>query len=375
MTGGGPGGAVGRRGERERGGGRRPVAPHRLTLLYLGTASGVLTLRRRGAYWLPLHDSLPGRVVRALAVAPEAVETLYAAGDDTLYRSTDGGAHWQPIGQPRPSLPITALLVTPRPAARVLVGLRPTALVHGPPDGAQWRPAHLPATDADGITRLLAPGGEAGHLYAVAGGRILLSEDGGLTWGVLEALRAPVTALVPHPETPATLYAAGPAGLFRTRNAGRAWQRLLGGTVTAVLVHPDRPRTLIAARPDGLHQSVNAGVQWAPMPGGESEPDDPVVALLGTGDGLLAVARHGRLRQAIDGEWRAPVMGPLPPVLAGLTVVSEISAPPGTLKRTTPRRRRPKGREGGGEEPTPPPAAARPGRPPERRPQPPNRDA
>jgi photosystem II stability/assembly factor-like uncharacterized protein len=336
----------------ERGSNRRSPPPvRRTTLLYLGVMTGVLALRRYGI-WRPLHCGLPGQPISALAAAPDHPEIVFAASDGVIYHSADGGTRWRQAGRVPRGARVWALLAGPRPASRLRAGREPVGIVYSDNGGTSWKPAALPPLPAGAVTRLLPPSGEGGRFYALAAGTLLTSADGGATWQALETLPAPIADIAQHPDAPGTLYAAGPAGLFRTRNAGRTWQRLLSQPVSAVLVHPNRPRTLVAALPTGLHQSPNAGVQWQPMAGGEAVPDDPVVDLVGSaaGEVVLAVTARGRLLQLVDGRWEPPLMGPTPPVLTAIAPSGELSSWPGAPKRAQPRRRRPAKREAGAPE-------------------------
>lgn len=331
----------------ERSGNRRSPAPvRRTTLLYLGVTTGVLALRRYGI-WRPLHCGLVSQPVVALAAMPDHPETVYAASGGAIYHSADGGTHWQRVGSPPRGARVWSLLAGPRSASRLLAGLEPVGLVYSDNGGTSWRPATLPPLPAGAVTRLLPPLGDGGVIYALAAGIVLVSVDGGAAWEALDALRSPVVDLTQHPDAGGTLYAGGATGLFRTRNGGRNWQRLIPQPVGAVLIHPGRPRTLIAALPAGLHQSSNGGLHWQLMPGGEAIPDDPVVDLLGSavGEVVLAVTRRGVLLDLVDGRWAPPLMGPAPPVLSAIASSGEVSPWPGTPKRVQTRRRRPAKRD------------------------------
>lgn len=351
----------------DRSGNRRSPPPvRRTTLLYLGVTTGVLALRRY-QIWRPLHRGLVGIPVAALATAPEHPEVVFAASGSDIYHSADGGTRWRRVGQAPAEARVRSLLAGPRAVNRLLAGLEPAAIAYSDNGGVMWRSAALPSLPTGAITRLLPPIGEGGLLYALVAEMILASDDGGARWQIVEALRAPVAAVAQHPDAPGTLYAGGPAGLFRTRNGGRAWQRLTSAPIAALLVHPNRPRTLLAALPDGLHQSQTAGAQWQPMAGGEAT-DDPVVDLAGNavGEIVLARTRAGRLLQLVDGRWQPPLMGPAPPVLTALAASGEVSPWPGTPKRSQTRRKRPARKDGGVAEatgsanPSPSPRAAPP---------------
>jgi photosystem II stability/assembly factor-like uncharacterized protein len=333
----------------DRGSNRRSPAPvRRTTLLYLGVTTGVLALRRY-QIWRPLHCGLADHAIAALAATPDHPEIVYAAAGDVLHHSADGGARWRRAGRVPRGARVTALLAGPRAANRLLAGLEPLGIAFSDNGGAAWRPATLPPLPAGAVTRLLPPVGESGSLYALAAGHVLSSRDGGASWSLVEELRSPADDLSQHPDAPGTLYAGGPAGLFRTRNGGQVWQRLSPQPVGAVLVHPNRPRTLIAALPAGLQQSPNAGVNWHPMAGGEAVADDPVVDLIGSavGEVVLALTRSGALLQFVDGAWGPPLMGPTPPVLIAVAASGEVTPWPGAPKRSQTRRRRPARKDGG----------------------------
>ncbi|MCC6627812.1 MAG: hypothetical protein IT340_10460 [Chloroflexi bacterium] len=327
----------------ERSGNRRAPGPvRRTTLLYLGVTTGVLALRHY-QLWRPLHAGLSGLPVTALAATPDHPELVFAASGGDIYTSADGGTRWRRIGRGPRSTRVRTLLAGPRAGQRLLAGLEPAGIIASDNGSTAWRAATLPPLPAGAVTRLLPPVGERGHLYALAAHHLLASADGGMTWRLIESAAPPLVAVAQHPDAPGTLYAAGPAGLLRTRNGGQDWQRLTQTPITALLVHPNRPRTVIAATPAGLQSSPNAGAHWHPMPGGATTDDDPVVDLAGNavGEVLLAVTRQGRLLQWLDGRWQPPVMGPTPPVLALLTPSGEVTPWPGVSKRATSRRRRP----------------------------------
>src|SRR5688572_2541251 len=98
----------------DRSGNRRSPPPvRRTTLLYLGVATGALTLRRYGL-WRPLHCGLTGQLVTALAATPEHPEAAYAASGGAIFHSADGGARWRRVGAAPNGARVWALLAGPR---------------------------------------------------------------------------------------------------------------------------------------------------------------------------------------------------------------------------------------------------------------------
>lgn len=350
------GGSVERSGQRRA---AHHAPPRRITRLHLATTGGVLTLRRRGTGWGPLHGNLLGQPVTAVATVLGQPDIVYAASGATIYTSPDAGSRWRPLRSLGGEVEVCALLAEPRPRARLLAGLRPAAIAISEDGGVNWTAASLPAVATGAVTQIVPAPGEAGRLYALAGEALLVSYDNGYTWEPLSELQAPASTLTVHPEAPATLYVGGPAGLFRTRNGGRNWQRLTPQPVTAVLIHPNRPRTLLAALPAGLALSPNTGVNWHPIAGGEAEPGARCISLVGhaPAEVILAIGADGRILQVVDGRCTPLAIGPTPPVLAVALASSELVKWPGAPKRASARRRRPTPREGAGAEPRPAPAS------------------
>lgn len=80
-----------------------------------------------------------------------------------------------------------------------------------------------------------------------------------------------VHAITVHPGDPATVLAATSAGLFRSRDHGDNWTRLVepaaGEQMWSVLVHPANHRTILTGTaPLGLYRSDDDGATWRHMP-------------------------------------------------------------------------------------------------------------
>jgi photosystem II stability/assembly factor-like uncharacterized protein len=206
------------------------VVEGRPSTIYLATASGGLWKTvNNGTTWSPLFDNQASGSVGAVAVAASNPEVVWAgtgeanarnsvSWGDGVYRSTDGGLTWQNMGL-RDSEHIGRIRIHPKNPDVVYVA----ALGH-----------------------LWGPNPQRGVYKTV---------DGGKTWQQVLAFDADTGAvdLAAHPDEPDTLYAAafrvrrdgfaggnpavqtGPAaGLYKTTDGGKTWQRLTRGL-------PDRP--------------------------------------------------------------------------------------------------------------------------------------
>ncbi len=83
--------------------------------------------------------------------------------------------------------------------------------------------------------------------------------------------RTHVHAVTVHPDDPATLYAAASSGLYRTRDRGDTWTRLIESEgreqFWSVLIHPGDHRIILTGTaPLGLHRSDDGGETFRRMP-------------------------------------------------------------------------------------------------------------
>ena len=80
-----------------------------------------------------------------------------------------------------------------------------------------------------------------------------------------------VHAITVDPHDPAVVYAAASSGLYRSRDRGDTWRRLIEPQgqeqFWSVLIHPSNPATILAGTaPLGLHRSDDNGETWRCMP-------------------------------------------------------------------------------------------------------------
>jgi hypothetical protein len=306
---------------------------------YIGTTDGLHRLGEDGAE--PL--GLAGRDVRAVHAEHRdgAIALLAGTYGDGLFRSPDGGATWAAV---------TAGLTTPvfrviapdpgRPGA-LLAGTEPARLFRSEDGGASWAeldavtrvPGHeawyLPYSPRAGALRnVYGPPGRPDHLLAsVEVGGLLQSHDGGATCTVEPLIHdEDIHHVTGHPADPDVLYAAlgsaavaelspedkrGLAGVARSRDGGRSWEKVESDYTRAVLVPPARPDLLLAGpaprvgRDGRIVVSADEGETWAPAAGGIDVPmPDMVELFVPAPDGAVwAICARGRLLRAEPGVW------------------------------------------------------------------------
>ncbi|MCU1381457.1 MAG: hypothetical protein JWL71_154 [Acidobacteria bacterium] len=152
-----------------------------------------------------------------------------------------------------------------------------------------------------------------------AGGGIWKTIDGGRSWLPLDDFMAvlSISSIVIDPAKPAVMYAATGegygngdairgAGIFKSADAGDTWSQLaptaLWGTVNRLSLSPDG-RVMLAATPTGIFRSKDAGATFTRVLA------QPVMDVdISSIDGLRAAAAgSGRISYSLDGgaTWRA----------------------------------------------------------------------
>ena len=86
---------------------------------------------------------------------------------------------------------------------------------------------------------------------------------------------AEATLVLIDPEQPSRVYAADPATLYRSDDAGQTWESAGEGVpepVAALALDPRQPERLYALTATGtLYRSEDGATTWAPLPGTETD--------------------------------------------------------------------------------------------------------
>jgi hypothetical protein len=219
--------------------------------------------------WVPTGPrNITGRI-RALAVDPGNAQVMYAgAASGGIFKSTDGGETWAPSWTDAASQSIGGI-----------------SICHDHPE-VVWV--------ATGEVR-------TGGAESLLGSGVHRSPDSGATWanqagvpGTVPNRGTTFDAIAAHPADPATCWAVGPAGVFRTRDSGQTWSQYdagvyysdvafstdSGGNPVVFLV---RARSSLGeasvVRVDAPDDASNANVQAAiSAPTSVSQPIAPAIA-------------------------------------------------------------------------------------------------
>jgi photosystem II stability/assembly factor-like uncharacterized protein len=303
-----------------------PMHPSRL---YVGTEGNLSYSRDLGATWTDIEFRSHFFVdpATALAVDPLDGRHVYAAVDNTLFRSDTGGRSFNPLR----IRCLVECLPAPSPAVPGLVyAAGKTTIFRSGDLGAHWSATgRTPGQVRD----LEASPLDAETLFAATDAGLLRSTDAGATWGSLDVstITSSASSIAIDPGDPAVLWAGVADGLYRSGDGGGTWERRSTGLVNSFVdeleVVPSTGRVLAGTAPAVPFVSDDLGRSWSPLtlPGtGRAfnfvvDPRNPFRVL--TGGDELRVSNDGGLH------WR--ILGPGPPGGAGVLALTP--GPPAIL--------------------------------------------
>ncbi len=238
------------------------IDPKKPRIIYEGSplSTGLWKTSDRGRTWSPILD----HAVATVAVTPTNPATVYAGGEEGVWRTTNGGASWQVVSR-------------------------------GIPKGFEVFSIAVDPTRAD--TLYLAAGE-----FGSQSGSLFKSDDGAKRWQRLK-VAADVEVLAINPAAPSVVYAGGGDGVEKSVDGGKSWNAvdgLAGKDVRALAVDPRTPTTLYAGtRGNGdqnaVFRSTDSGKSWRSISRGLPDNDVHALAVSRTG-WLYAGTYHGIFR-------------------------------------------------------------------------------
>lgn len=240
----------------------------------------------------------PGGILQAIGVDPFDPAIVYTSGSGTLWRSFDSGTNWEIAsgGVSAWSIAIDSADEIADPnIVQVMYAATQDNGVMRSESGTNW----IAGNGLSGAVRSIAIHPDNSIVYAGTENGIYVSNDRGLNWDVLtNALGAGATqGLVVDRRNPQALYATKwGQGVYRSIDGGITWQLGNSGLFDTQLfdleLHPQNSSVLYAATPAGVFQSVDAGANWvlldSPQRASElaidpSNPDRLIVVTEGNG--------------------------------------------------------------------------------------------
>jgi len=213
-----------------------------------------------GANWTRRDDGIRDMSIRAFALVSGDEDTLLVGGLSGIYRSVDSGANWEKISDQEN---VESLAVDPRSADVIFAGTWRQAF-RTDDGGKSWK--HIAKgmvldTDVFGIN--INPS-NPDDVWLSTCGWVYHSKNRGEKWtryrDGFENRRVHVVERdTVHPQW---VYAGTVAGLYRTLDLGKSWERISDENlvIRSIGVHPARPdRIILGTEGDGVYVSEDHG--------------------------------------------------------------------------------------------------------------------
>ena len=308
-------------------------APSSPSTVYVGTGRGVWRGRRGGTIWEPASGGLPADRTQAVAVDPTDASTLYAGtvtpSDGTpshgIFKSQDGGASWiqasdglvDPFSGIEP-LDVAALSIDPSNPQVILAGTRFSEIFRSTDGGASWTPQTLGGAGLTLETTAFARDpGNPQRVYAASSRGLLLSLNGGESWGFFGNAGISFFSIAVDPTAPSTLYAGNVTGfgVGKSTDGGATWSEANGNlpqntvgsislfpAILAVAVDPSGAAVYLTTQGNGTFKSIDGGASWNPVNDGLNELDLHSLAFLpGSPATILAGGNGGGVYRSTNG--------------------------------------------------------------------------
>ena len=170
-----------------------------------------------GRTWSSLRPALPGTDIHGFAASAVSVSTFYAyVVGSGLFKSSDNGQTWQKAGEA--SGGTMSMTVARAGGADVLFVNTMNGVERSRDGGRTWEPVR-----EVGAATLNAVGET---VYAAAGGAVLVSADGGMTWSRKAFGRGGAALVAAAPTNPKTVYVLTERlEVWRSLDGGTSWER------------------------------------------------------------------------------------------------------------------------------------------------------
>ncbi len=254
-------------------------------LLAGADGAGVLRSDDGGRSWSPRNGHLDAAPIGAVAVAPSAPGTVYALTGG-FAKTTDGGQTWSLDAFAPSAAAFGGLAVDPTDSRIVYASDATAGVIRSGDGGTTWSP---PSATGRFVTSIAVSPAVPSTVY-MADGQPWKSTDGGETWiPIHDGIGDGVDFVVVDPTAADTLYATN-GEIYRSDNAGDQWELATAqslGYVTALVPDPAHPGTIYAIAFSDLYKSEDRGKTWSLelLQVIAAAVDDRGVVSVGTADG------------------------------------------------------------------------------------------
>jgi photosystem II stability/assembly factor-like uncharacterized protein len=226
--------------------------------------------------WVPIGP--PGGEVTHLLIHPRNPQILWAGTPFYgIYKSVDGGASWSPVNQGLVRRDVQALAVAPG-NPQVLYAVTGGRVYRSGNGGRTWTvvlpcggdpPPCCGCIAFARVLEMVVDPQDPQTVFAVTHRGVVKSVDGGVRWRNVRVGDSSIYTLVFEPGNPKVLYALGDGRLFRSRNGGASWtlvnqERIEAGPEQQLVIDPRNPRRMWMAGSSsrGVYRSTDGGAHW-----------------------------------------------------------------------------------------------------------------
>ena len=203
------------------------LSPSSFEILYVSDGEIVYRSDEEGALWTPASGGLPEvLLVAGLTVHPTEPNTVYAATNLGLVKTTDGGGSWSPSGPDMGA--VREVAVDPKFPNTVYAATGFKGIFKSRDGGATWSPsseglpagADVAALSVDASFPLIL----VAAVNLESSGEVYRSRDGGATWKRVRSTQALLRDVAADPRRADRVYAGiERLGLLRSEDGGFTW--------------------------------------------------------------------------------------------------------------------------------------------------------
>lgn len=251
-------------------------------VIYIGTKANGMYVTFDGAeHWI--STGLTSGSIPSIAMDLIATDTIYAAKDKTIMKTTDGGVTWDTVYTDVKNGTITAVVVDSFDNSRIYAATNSGAIIKSTDRGLNW---NLRFQNDDGIQELLMASHDTRILYALTsknelyktttGGEerpdIVLPKNSNPInsgWDKLNVDKVYDVAI--DPSDPQIVYLVNNHGIQRSFDNAVSWNEvptLIGLddpqniTIRNITVTPSNPTVIYFTIGNSIHKSLDGGISW-----------------------------------------------------------------------------------------------------------------
>lgn len=246
---------------------------------YLGLLKGgIMKTNDGGVSWEFLN--LKSNKIYGLALDPKDSKVIYSSAlireRGKILKSLDGGEKWEEIFTFPSNGPLVVSLAVDRFNSQIVyAATSDKQLIKSIDGGASWKNIFQPASP---VVKIAMDNGDTRKVYLLTSdGKVYFSQNSGdvfedlgkkLAEGGLPSSGYQVLEVDPsHPDW---FYLGGNMGIFRTKNGGVVWEKIVvlnnpsSAPVTALAINPIDSREMIYGAAQATFRSTDDGKNWTP---------------------------------------------------------------------------------------------------------------